>query len=286
VTTGALTAALTRLVPLTLAGAMATARTHCDPACFTYHASWRLFRRTGLKGSPAWHTGFYQRALAEADLPARVRVLVCAASDEAMINFMARQLGAQRLEVHLVDACRTPLVLAQAYAKRHRIALTCTRSTAPELEGLQGPFDLIVTDGLMALLPRTADRDALADRLSTLLTPSGTVLYTARIAGPAGVLEFDRIGRIIQGAAARWAWPGPPEQRRALAKATLTRPSRPAPFTSSHAVAQVFTGPFGAVRVLQRTSPGSTAVALHPASRHRRASTSVGVAATRPRRSA
>ena len=106
------------------------------------------------------------------------------------------------------------------------------------------------------------------------------LLYTARIAGPAGVLEYDRIGRIVQAATARWAWPGPLDPRRAIARTTRTRPSRPSPFTTSTAVAQAFTSTFEDVTVLQRSGAPSTALALHPATRHGRASTSVGIAAT------
>lgn len=285
-TTRAFTATLAGRAPLTLAGALTTARTYCSPDCFPYHASWRLFRRTGLKGNPGWHTGFYQHSLDRADLPGRVRVLMCAASDEAMLQAMARQLGADRLDVHLVDACPTPLVLARSYAQRHAITLTCSQARAPQLSGIKGPFDLIVTDGLMALLPTVADRDELADRLASLLTATGTLLYTARIAGPAGVLEYDRIGRTVQAATARWAWPGPLDQRRAIAQTTRTRPSRPSPFTTSTAVAQAFSRAFEDVTVLQRSGAPSTALALHPATRHGHASTSVGIAATRPRRSA
>jgi hypothetical protein len=120
---------------LTLPGAVAAARAHCEPGCFPYHAAWRLCRRAGLKGHPGWHTGFYAQTLDKHPLPTHrpVRVLICAASDEMMLAVLARLVGARRLLVTLIDACRTPLLLAATYAHHHHhIAVTTVQARAPE----------------------------------------------------------------------------------------------------------------------------------------------------------
>ncbi|MFH0246312.1 hypothetical protein ACGRHY_28725 [Streptomyces sp. HK10] len=270
---------------LTLPAVVATARRHCTERCFAYHASWRIFRRAGLKGHPGWHTGFYRRALTTHPLPAhgRVRVLICGASDEAMLATLARLLPPEQLEVHLIDACPTPLHLAAAYARRTGITLTTGLDRAPALTGCAGPYDVIVTDGLLSLLPTPGDRAALLARLADLLAPGGLVLYTARIAGAAGVLEYDRIGRRLQAATARALWPAPADQRRDLAGQILTRPSRPSPFAAPGQVRAAFTAVFGDVRCCLRRTPPTLALALAPTVRAGQGSACVGIAARAPR---
>ncbi|NJC74093.1 class I SAM-dependent methyltransferase [Planosporangium thailandense] len=272
-----------RLV-LTLPGAVTAARAHCQPDCFAYHATWRLFRHTGLKGHPGWHAGFYAQALAAHPLPTYrpVRVLICAASDEMMLAVLTRLIGARRLLVTLVDACPTPLRLAAAYAHRHHITLTTVRARAPELPDWHDCFDLVITDGLLSLLPHPHDADALLARLTAALDPDGLLLYTTRIA-PTGTLEYDRLGRAIQATTARLAWPGPRNERRSLARTVRTRRSRPSPFNSPDDVHAAFTQHFRDVRLTTRSRPHTLAVRLHPTTRHGAGSISIGVAATHPR---
>ncbi|MEU7906383.1 hypothetical protein [Actinoplanes sp. NPDC049118] len=274
----------TRRWRLSVPGAALTARHYCQPACFGYHAAWRICRRTGLKGNPRWHVGFYRTALDAHALPAGrlLRVLICAASDETMLAVLARLLPAHRLEVRLVDACRTPLLLAAAYARRHHLTLTTVQAHAPNLPDLD-QFDLIATDGLLSLLPHRADADALLARLAAALHPDGLLLYTTRLAGTGGVLEYDRAGRALQSAAFRALWRGPTEQRRKLAEEAWQHRSRPNPFSSMREIAAAFGETFSQVRVHTRTQPATTAQRLHPAARRGATSVSVGVAAAAPR---
>jgi SAM-dependent methyltransferase len=268
---------------LTLPGAAATARRYCGPHCFGYHATWRLFRHTGLKGNPRWHTGFYTRALDGHRLPTDrpVRILICAASDETMLAVLARLLHPRRLDVTLVDACRTPLLLAAAYAERHHLTLTTMQAHAPDLPTFDAPFDLAVTDGLLSLLSRPGDSDALLHHLAAVLRPDGLLLYTTRIAGT-GTLEYDRVGRAIQAAAAL-AWRGAPAQRRDLARGTWQQRSRPNPFTRPNDVSAAFTAHFAQVRLTISSTAHTVAQRLHPSRRRGAGSISVGVAAAGPR---
>ena len=268
---------------LTLPGAAATARRYCGPNCFGYHATWRLFRHAGLKGNPSWHTGFYSRVLDTHHPPTDrpVRILICAASDETMLAVLNRLLHPRRLEVTLVDACRTPLLLAAAYAERHHLTLTTRQAHAPDLPAFTTPFDIAVTDGLLSLLAESGDADALLHHLAGVLRPDGLMLYTTRIAG-SDTLEYDRVGRAIQ-AAATLAWPGTPAQRRDLARRTWQQRSRPNPFTRPDHVSAAFTTHFAQVRLATRTTAHTLAQRLHPATRRGAGSISVGVAATYPR---
>lgn len=271
-------------VRLGITGAVSVARACCPPGCFTYHAAWRLFRRTGLKGNPTWHTGFYATALAghrpPTDRP--VRVLICAASDETMLAVLSRLLRPCLVTVTLVDACRTPLLLAAAYARHHGIDLRTIHAHAPDLPHLGEPFDIVVTDGLLSLLPHPDDADALLGRLAAALDPTGILLYTTRIAGQSGILEYDRLGRVIQSVTAAAFWPGTAAQRRQLAHQARTRVARPNPFQNPADVQSAFSRHFTTVRMFTRTTPHSVALRLHPATYRGTSSISVGILATTP----
>ena len=197
-----------------------------------------------------------------------MRVLICAASDETTLAVLSRLLRPRPITVTLIDACRTPLLLAARYARQHHIDLTTTQVRAPYLPVWDQPFDLAVTDGLLSLLPGPGDAGALLARLAAALRPDGLLLYTTRIAGPAGVLEYDRLGRAVQSLTAAACWPGPAAERRRLAQQVRTRTSRPNPFTTPAAVRDAFTPHFDAVRLFTRTAPHSAALRLHP-SHHR-----------------
>ncbi|WP_157556372.1 class I SAM-dependent methyltransferase [Herbidospora yilanensis] len=263
---------------LTIRGAWSAARENCAPGCFCYHASWRLFRQAGLKGNPRWHTAFYQRALAERQ-PSTA--LVCGSSDETMPQILTElQPG---MQITVADACPTPLTLINTWAKETGTQVFTLRSEAPELAGVSGSFDLIVTDGLLSLLPSPADREAVITRLAGLLSEDGLLLYTSRIAGRAGYLEYDRIGRAGQALAAT-TWPATSAERMVLARQRLRHPSRPSPFASPDQIADAFRNGFGQVRLFTRSAPPTVALALHPAFLIGRGSVCVGIAATQSRR--
>lgn len=259
------------------------ARTHCTDHCFSHHAAWRLMRRAGLKSNPTWHTGFYRTALKEWQAPQDVlRVLLVGAADETMLNVLARLLDPARMDIRLIDACPTPLDLASAYAYWTGLHLTVAQDRAPELATCQGEFDLIITDGLLSSLPGPEERTATVRRLAQLLAPDGLLLYTARIAGTAGVLEYERLGRHLMAATALTAWPGPARERLRLANALRTRPSHPDPFTTGKEVAALIADHFSTVRTHTRYTPHSWPLALAPSVRAGHGSISVGVAAAHP----
>ncbi|MBA0053646.1 hypothetical protein E0L36_23095 [Streptomyces sp. AJS327] len=267
----------------TACDALATARRYCDQRCFAYHASWRFFRRTGLKGNPTWHTGFYRTALTNwSPSTGRLRVLIAGAADETVLVTLERLVNRHRhrLEVHLIDTCPTPLHLARAHAHWSGLHLTERLDRAPQLATCVPPFDLILTDGLLSLLPTPGQRAETITRLVQLLADQGMLLYTTRVAGDAGVLEYDRLGRRITAATALLTWPGPPHQRLRMARSLRERPSRPAPFTTAEEITSSFASHFAHVRTYTRKAPHSLPLALAPSVRAGVGSTSVGVAAT------
>ncbi|MFR9675822.1 class I SAM-dependent methyltransferase [Streptomyces sp. TR02-1] len=260
-----------------------TAREHCTEQCFSYHAAWGLFRTTGLKGTPRWHTGFYRTALEHWERPpGRLRVLVAGAADHTVLNVLERLLGSERLEIHVIDACPTPLALCRAHAYWTGLRVTERQDHAPELATCDGNYDLIITDGLLSLLTTPEQRTATVARFAKLLARDGLLLYTARIAGDSGALEYDQIGRHIMAVTALTSWPGSARERISLAHAERTRPSRPAPFSSTGDVAACFEEVFATVRTHTRTAPHTVPLALAPSVRAGRGSTSVGITATGP----
>ncbi len=250
---------------LTLRGALVVAQEHCAAECFGFHSTWELLRRCGLRSHPGWHTAFHADALTRAELPAarRIRVLLLGAADEAMLAVIAGVLGAARVDAHMVGACATPLRLAGAYAARHGIALTVHQGDVEGLPTWPQPFDLVVIDGLLPLLPTAADGDVLLSRLAGALGPGCPLLYTGRVAGPAGAVEYDRLGRLLRAAALRWAWPGATAQRRTVA-ADLRRASRATPVLDSDTLLTQFERHFGRVEATADHSPPSLALRLHP----------------------
>ncbi|MEZ0076262.1 hypothetical protein [Planotetraspora sp. GP83] len=256
------------------------ARRHCRRSCFCYHATWRLFRTAGVKGSPAWHERLYRKGLDDRAPWWPSRVLVCGSSDETMPRVLAGLTPTAHITV--ADACQAPLDVIRGWANQAEVDVTTIQSSAPELDGVTGRYDLAITDGLLSLLPDQETRDAAITRLAGLLAPDGLLLYTTRIAGPGGRLEYDRLGRAVQAAAAAF-WFAPPIERWRLAQDRWLRPSRPSPYTHPAQVADAFFGAFEQVRLFTRTTPPTPALSVHPAFLARRGSVCVGVAATNPR---
>ncbi|MEU6718360.1 class I SAM-dependent methyltransferase [Nonomuraea sp. NPDC046802] len=267
--------------PLSVSGAWQTARHLCPRGCFAYHATWRLFRQMGLKGSPHWHFDFYQTALASRPAGQPTRALVCGSSDETMPALLADLMP--ELSIVVADACDTPLHLVSAWAAQSTADVITRRSHAPALKSIDGPFDLIVTDGLLSLLPEAADRDLLIARLASMLADDGLLLYTTRIAGPGGRLEYDLPGRLLQSLAAL-TWRGHPVERLTIALHRWLRPSRTAAYTGAQQVADAFHAAFGHVDMWVTAVPPSLALAVHPVRWIGRGSLRVGVAATHPNR--
>ncbi|MEU8040479.1 class I SAM-dependent methyltransferase [Streptosporangium sp. NPDC049078] len=264
--------------PLTFGDVWTAARGHCTRGCFGYHSTWRLFRQAGLKGNPRWHEDFYRKALTGRRPK---RALVCGSSDETMPRLLTELLPDARIVV--TDICRTPLTLVNAWADWCGRNVTTMWAKAPELANVSGPFDMIITDGLLSLLPTPDDWDTALARLANLLTDDGMLLYTTRIAGPAGRLEYDLPGRAVQALATAAGWPGPPGERLRLARQRLRGSSRPAPFTTSTQLRDTFYTEFAQVLLSTHAAAPTLALALHPAFWAGRGSICVGVAATHPR---
>ncbi|GLX06636.1 hypothetical protein Misp03_35630 [Microbispora sp. NBRC 16548] len=262
-----------------MVGAWRAARAYCSRSCFPYHAAWRLFRHAGVKGNPTWHESFYRSLICGRAPWWPSRILVCGSSDETMPEVLSRI--APTAHVTVADACPAPLALIREWAHHAGTYVQTIHSAAPKLAEVGGAFDLVITDGLLSLMPDPHTRDEVIHRLASLVADDGLLLYTTRIAGPGGRLEYDAPGRVMQAAAAL-AWPAPPRERWRLARDKIARLSRPAPFTTPGQLADAFRTAFESVRVFTRPGPPTPALAAHPAFWAGRGSICVGVAALTP----
>lgn len=89
-------------------------------SCAWYHGSWQFFRVLDLVSTPAKHEEHFAGALAEIDpLSDMHHVLVSGAADYAMVEMLHRCRDERKIEVTIVDRCRTPLNICEAFAERH-----------------------------------------------------------------------------------------------------------------------------------------------------------------------
>jgi hypothetical protein len=261
------------------------ARRHCRPDCFGYHATWPLVRAAGIKASPSWHRDFYRSELSAAGLATgtnRVRILIAGTADHTLTRVLAELIDPHRLDLTVIDRCPTPLKSTGRLALDLGVpALRLETASIPEFPTVIPAVDVAVTDGLLSLLPDETRRRATLAWLAASLKPSGTLLYTTRLTADAEPLDFDRLGRAIQTAAAL-TWPRREPRRRSLALTTWRRPARAAPYTDAGQLHDEISREFGHVQIHADPEPPT------PALRHTRRTRGapnfiVRAAATNPR---
>lgn len=262
------------------------ARAHCDAGCFAYHATWPLVRAAGLKATPRWHTAFYREQLHTAALldgTSPVRALVAGAADHTMTAVLADLIGRDRLLVEVIDQCDTPLHLARRWAQERDVAITTRRARIPLAEPDTRGYDLVVTDGLLSLLPSPAARDDALRWAARQLTPTGLLLYTTRHRPDDLPLEFDALGRAVHAAAAL-TWHGSVRARRELAVRAWRRPARSAAYDSADQLHRDLRRHFDDIELTEDRTPPTPALAAHRLHRPAQASVIVRARAAHPTR--
>ncbi|WP_152991661.1 class I SAM-dependent methyltransferase [Frankia sp. R43] len=260
------------------------ARRTCAPGCFGYHATWPACRRLGIKSHPGWHQTFIASSLSgHPDAAIRpLDVVIAGAADDMMLTTLARVALPHPPRIHLIDRCATPLARNTAAALQLGLRLTteqrdlaaaptATRPGQRHTDSQGWPqaaasADLLVTDGLLSLLPSHAAVDDLLRRVADLLRPGGRFCYTTRLtARPNHNLEYDLIGRILHTGTTLAYQPCKATQRWATARRTWFRPARPAPFTTIDDLVSTVTDAGLAVLDIEHdTAPPSAALAVHP----------------------
>lgn len=259
-----------------------TARTRCASGCFGYHASWPLVRGAGLKASPWWHADFYRPHLttAAADRD-QVRVLIAGTADHSMLAVVTGILGPDRVRAHVLDRCPTPLAATETWAAAHGVQARCEQVDLLTWAASE-TYDVVVTDGLLSLLPAPAARAAVIDALAAALDPDGVLLYTTRATVAVRRLEYDILGRVAQTAAAA-TWPHAQPSRARMIAAQWRRPARTAAHTSTEDLRTDLVRAFATVEITASAAAATLALGSHPRRWRGAASTIIRAAARSPK---
>jgi hypothetical protein len=267
------------------AGQLRQARATCPPGCFGYHATWPLSRRAGIKSHPGWHRDFLRASVTDHPQAAHrpLDIVITGAADDAMLTVLADLVLPHPPRLHLVDRCATPLIRCAATAARRGLALTTEQRDLAPPAGTATPWapdasaDLVLTDGLLSLLPSRAAVEQFLTALRLVLRPDGQFCYTTRLtAQPGDRLEHDLPGRTLQAVSTLAFLPARAQQRRDAARRTFSRPARPAPFASTGELRDTLAAGGLTVTHLERdTTAPSLPLALHPRRLTGRASTIV-----------
>lgn len=165
-----------------------------EDGCAWYHGAWQFLRLFNMVSSPTWHAEFYADQLRAAihERGAR-RILISGSADYTTLAFV---LGAARpapnappvkLDVHVVDLCRTPLLACRWYAEQlgieiniHQANITLTGESEGDGFDSPEPFDLVVADAFLTRFD-SAGASAVLSRWFDLLAEGGGVLTTVRL---------------------------------------------------------------------------------------------------------
>jgi SAM-dependent methyltransferase len=161
----------------------AIAARHCaapgQDDCGWYHASLPTLRLLGVFDSPGSDDDFLLPAFAREIERGAARVLVSGCADAAMLARLVACLpGDRKVEIVVLDRCRTPLELCRDYAAQHGLPIELVHSDI--LDYRAGTFDFICTHSFLSFFDANA-RDELARVWWQLLRPGGCVVTAQRI---------------------------------------------------------------------------------------------------------
>jgi hypothetical protein len=179
---------LAESAPLSAAYAVA----HCGPespggqSCAWYHGVWQYLRLCSLVRSPAWHRGFYDRALRrgyQAADPRRPRVLISGTADFSMLEQVWHSAGRPgAVDVTVIDRCPTPVDACRWFAGRMDASV---RAEAADLFTHRLPdasFDVITSDAFLTRFS-AAHTAKVLEVWRSLLDDNGVVVTTVRLHG-------------------------------------------------------------------------------------------------------
>lgn len=149
--------------------------------CDWYHGIWPYFRALGIVATPAHHYDFYTKHLqTAAQRHPALKVLVSGTADYSMpaavFDACAKTTS---LSLHVVDKCRTPLLLTEWYARRIGQIAATTHSDIRQFAPSER-FDIICTHSFLGYFDDAA-RASLIRSYFDLLRPGGSFLTIIRI---------------------------------------------------------------------------------------------------------
>jgi SAM-dependent methyltransferase len=178
--------------------------------CSASHGLWPYLRILGLAADPNRHRAFFDAAFRSlAGGGGFDRVLVSGAADQGMLARVASAYAAASapLDATVVDLCRTPLALVDAYAQPRGLVVRTVVADVRDFAASQ-PFDVMCTH---SLLPRLSarERPRLVERWARLLRPGGKLVTVTRTdpdgsPSPAGPTQAHAFGEQARREAGRW----------------------------------------------------------------------------------
>jgi hypothetical protein len=165
-----------------------------EDGCAWYHGAWQFLRLFNMVSSPTWHTEFYSEQLRAAihERDAR-RILISGSADYTTLAFVLRAARRApgdppvKLDVHVVDLCRTPLLACRWYAEHlgveisiHQADITRKSESGDAEFGDPEPFDLVVADAFLTRFDIDGAGMVLS-RWFDLLGDGGGVVTTVRL---------------------------------------------------------------------------------------------------------
>jgi len=164
--------------------AEALAPTHCA-GCNGYHLA-RVRRRLKSPAPDALDRAEMVQLLRDwltnhrALLPEPIHILIAGSADTNLLAISAEAASdAPRVRYTVIDRCRTPLVLCEAFASQHRLDVQTCRC---DMGAPDGAFaaDVIVVHSLLRFLPQP-DHLASMTALRRWLKPGGAIVFSHRL---------------------------------------------------------------------------------------------------------
>lgn len=235
--------------------------------CSWYHGAWQYLRLLDVVSAPTWHDSFYRKELEHAahSYPSP-RVLVCGVADYSMLYYVLEEFTSKRVDITVLDLCKTPLELCQWCAWNQKRNIQVVQG---DLLAHAGNYDVIVTDAFLTRFDSTSKKQVI-EKWRQLLAPGGTLITTVRIAnGSEGktvstgeqVNEFT--GRALDASGALSAFPTSPEnialKAREYAKRIVSYPASAANIESDIKAAGFTISRFGLRKLEGEMEPTSYA---------------------------
>jgi SAM-dependent methyltransferase len=166
--------------------------------CFRYHRWWQYWRLLGLAATPNWHGKYLKDWFSVVEgLPA-VRILICGTADYGILHHLVGALPPDsdcRIEIVILDYCRTPLEICSWYQVNYMNHLRCDlrlsrqRGDALRLPFRDESFDLVITYSLLSRFPYH-EKQTIIEEWRRSLKQNGSVATSFRLSSsPAWEVE-------------------------------------------------------------------------------------------------
>jgi SAM-dependent methyltransferase len=211
-----------------------------EHSCRSYHQFWQYLRLLGIGSTLGGHPEVYLEAFKSIhtqwreQAAGKKRILIAGAADYSMLAHLWKvfRFHPSRLEISVLDRCKTPLELNRWYAEKYGFSIRLIESDILLLE--DDRYDLIVTSSFLGNFDPGSRRD-LFHRIHRLLRKDGQFISSNRLRPQPEEqrlpIEQKRIEQFVSLVAERGykmaglsTWPPPQLRKAALAYIIDRRP--------------------------------------------------------------